>query len=303
MKLYEHLQDTATLDIAERPALVVQGGGMRGVYSMGALATLEAAGLSDSFSFVIGSSAGACNGAKFLCNQALDGVSIYTDELSCSNFVSLRRPKKIVDIDFFVNTALKERHPLDLQKLQECATPLLTVLTDAESGDERIVSSHDVTHDPYEVIRATSALPGFYDKHVQLGDRHYLDGGIVSQVPVAEAFQQGARELLVVLTRGKGYRLKHQTKGYKVSSRLVAHGQSANVRKLLTAPDSLLNRTFDLLDNEYQEKKRRTWTVRPSDMRRLVGRTTINAAALRDCAEMGKHDMEMLLVQPYTAVK
>lgn len=302
MNLYDHLRESATVDMRERPALVVQGGGMRGVYSMGALATLEAAGLRDSFSFVIGSSAGGCNGAKFLCNQAIDGVSIYVDELSSPDFVSLRRPTKMVDIDFFVDTALKERHPLDLKELQNCPTPLLTVLTDAKSGYEHIVTSHDKTLDPYEVIRATSALPGFYDKHVRLGDQHYLDGGIVNQVPVAEAFSRGAKELVVVLTRSKGYRLKHQTTGYKILSRVVAQGQSHEVRKRLMAPDASLNQALALLENEHYEKKRQTWTVRPSDIRRLVGRTTINATALRNCAEMGKQDMEILLNEPYAAL-
>ena len=47
-------------------ALVVQGGGMRGVYSMGALAALEEEGLADAFDVVVGSSAGAINGAYLL---------------------------------------------------------------------------------------------------------------------------------------------------------------------------------------------------------------------------------------------
>src|SRR6476659_5404086 len=65
-----------------RPALVVQGGGLRGIYSLSALAVLEELGLRDAFSRVIGSSAGAINGAYFLAGQARESISIYTEDLS-----------------------------------------------------------------------------------------------------------------------------------------------------------------------------------------------------------------------------
>ena len=62
--------------------LVVQGGGMRGVYSMGALAALEEMGFGECFDHVAGSSAGALNGAYFITGQASYGVETYIHYLS-----------------------------------------------------------------------------------------------------------------------------------------------------------------------------------------------------------------------------
>lgn len=54
-----YLQRPANAPAARpRPALIVQGGGMRAIYSMAALAVLEDLGLRDAFSMVLGSSAG-----------------------------------------------------------------------------------------------------------------------------------------------------------------------------------------------------------------------------------------------------
>ena len=54
--------------------LVVQGGGMRGVYSMAVLAAFEEMGWTRCFDHVAGASAGAMNGAHFITGQARYGV-------------------------------------------------------------------------------------------------------------------------------------------------------------------------------------------------------------------------------------
>ena len=73
-----------------RLGLVVQGGGMRGVYSMGALAALEEAGLRESFDIVTGSSSGAINAAYFLAGQADEAVDLYLRYLNSRECVHSR---------------------------------------------------------------------------------------------------------------------------------------------------------------------------------------------------------------------
>jgi predicted patatin/cPLA2 family phospholipase len=301
MQLLDHLRACRELPIEERPALVVQGGALRGVYSVGALSTLEELDLRESFSFVIGSSAGACNGAYFLCKQAYDGMRIYIDELSSPDFVSFKRLGKIVDIDFLVDVAVNERHPMNMTELRRCPVPLYTVLTDADSGMEHIVSSHSDELDPREVIRATAAIPGLYNRKVKLGDGEYVDGGIANQVPLAEAFAHGAREVLVVLTRERGYRRNGHGLGYRLLSRAMARGQSKAVKRRLGVADPDYNTAMALLEDEQAGPGRRTWTVWPSDTTLLVERTTADKARLQACADMGREDMLRLLKEEYTA--
>lgn len=301
MRFGEHLEHAASKASREdKPGLVVQGGGLRGVYSIGALAALEECKLTDAFSLVMGSSAGAVNGAYFLAGQAIEGIDIYVEDLSNSNFVSLRRPWKIVDIDYLVDVALKEKHPLNVAALQGSETPLYTVLTDAETAEERIVSSRDEDLDPYEVIRATAALPGLYNKRVPLAERAYIDGGIANQVPVQEAFSRGAREVLVVLTRGRGYRRNGHGVAFRLASRALARGQSTAVKARLGIADPTYNQAMGLLEDEKADgARRRTWTVWPSDLDVLVERTTADRSKLRACAKMAREDMLRLLDEPY----
>src|SRR6476646_10351166 len=79
--------------------LVVQGGGMRGVYSMAVLAAFEEMGWTRCFDHVAGASAGAMNGAHFITGQARYGVETYIDYLSKRRFIDVFRMKKLVDVD------------------------------------------------------------------------------------------------------------------------------------------------------------------------------------------------------------
>jgi predicted acylesterase/phospholipase RssA len=83
--------------------LVVQGGGMRGVYSMAALAAFEEMGWTRCFDHVAGASAGAMNGAHFITGQAGYGVETYIDHLSNRKFIDFLRLKKLVDLDYMID--------------------------------------------------------------------------------------------------------------------------------------------------------------------------------------------------------
>jgi predicted patatin/cPLA2 family phospholipase len=277
----------------DKPALVVQGGGMRGVYSVAALSVLEDLGLTDCFSMVIGSSAGAINGAYFLAGQANEGVDIYVETLSNSPFISMRRLGRIVDMDFLVDQALKAQHPLDVERVRTAHTPLYLVLTDADTGEGAIVSAQE-DYDLYEVFRATGALPALYNKRIRLGGRDFVDGGVASAIPLMEAAELGARSALVVMTRRPGYR-RHGHHGlYRKVGRAMARGQSDAVRARIGAPDDGFNRTMALLEASGGDRMK-TRTVWPSDPRRLVSRTCADRGRLHACANMARDDMRRLL--------
>jgi predicted patatin/cPLA2 family phospholipase len=279
-------------------ALVVQGGGMRGVYSMGALAELEDRSLSDAFDVVIGASAGAVNSAFLLAGQANEGVRIYVDMLSSRKFVFPLRFWKIVDIDYFVDTVLKRLAPLNVQALHASPTLLQVILTDADTGGAAIFTNREEGYDFFEVVRATAALPSLYNKRIPLGDNWYVDGGIADSVPVLRAADSGATEVLAVVTRESGFRRAESSRRYRFIARLMARGQSYTVRRKLGAEDTLFNQSMDLLEGLSSRPGFTSWCVRPSGRERLVGRTTSNKAKLLDCANMGREDMRRVLEGP-----
>ncbi|HEY7951217.1 MAG TPA: patatin-like phospholipase family protein [Solirubrobacterales bacterium] len=297
-----------------RPVLVVQGGGLRGIYSLSALAVLEELGLRNAFSRVVGSSAGAINGAYFLAGQAQESISIYSEDLSNRDFVCPWRLWKIVDIDYMIEI-LKRKHQLDEREMLAAPATLYTVLTDAETAAPKVVSNRDRSLDVYEVFRATAALPGLYNKKIELGvdGRHYVDGGVAGLVPLAQAQAEDPlaedsnsedrrkphKEALVLLTRGEGHRKTERNIVFRSVVSLLSHGQSKPVRKKICLADGIYNDMMDTLEAEHAEVPRHTWTLRPTDLERLVNRTTNDRDRLLDCAELARTDTLNLLAQEH----
>src|SRR4051794_37992778 len=74
-----------------RLALVVEGGGMRGVVSAGMVAALERLGLTACFDLVVGSSAGALNGVALLGGVAVESPGVYSGPLASREFINPAR--------------------------------------------------------------------------------------------------------------------------------------------------------------------------------------------------------------------
>ena len=295
--LGEHLRAPSG-EMCQKKALVVQGGGMRGVYSMGALAALEDAGLREAFDVIVGASAGAINAAYFLAGQAHAAVDVYVETLSNKHFVNLARIFKIVDIDYLVDHALKEVTPLDVGAVRRSPTLLEIVLTDSATAEPVVFSARDESLDLFEVIRATAALPALYNKRVHVNGREYIDGGTVDAVPIVRALETGADCVLSVLTRSPGFRRTDKWFAFRVLSRALARGQSRAVKQVMGRADPRFNTAMDLIeglqraDHDFEQ-----WSVWPSDPTRLVSRVTYDRARLRDCADMGQADMERVLTK------
>ena len=277
-----------------RRALVVQGGGMRGVYSMAALAALDDAGLRNTFDLIVGSSAGAINAAYFLAGQAEEAVNLYVDHLSNRNFVNMARINKIVDIDYLVDVALKQYLPLNIDALRKSSTLLEVILTDAETAEPKIITNRDDEFDFYEVIRATAALPGLYNKRVAVGSRLYVDGGTVDSLPLAQALDFDPEVVLAVVTRRQGYRRERHGIFYRIVGRTMAHGQSNAIKSLIGKRDPVFNSAMEALEQQHADGAR-IYGVFPSDESNLVSRTTFDRSMLLACAAMGRRDMREVL--------
>jgi predicted patatin/cPLA2 family phospholipase len=256
---------------------------------------MEERGLRDAFSLVIGSSAGAINGAYFLAGQARESVAIYSESLSGSRFVSPWRVWKMVDIDYMVDTALKHDHRLDEAAMRSAAADLHVVLTDADTGEPRIVNASRESLDVYEVFRATAALPGLYNRRVELDGHRYVDGGLTGLVPLDDALAH-AQQALVLLTRRAGHRRSDRGPVFRTLAALLARGQSRPVRKRICAADEPYNGVMSRLEKGLE--RRVLGALWPSDLGQLVNRTTSDAARLRACAALARRDMADLLDRP-----
>ena len=276
-----------------RTALVVQGGGMRGIYSMGVLKALGDAGLRPGFDHVFGSSAGAVNGAYFVAGQEQAALDGYIEDLSRKDFINPLRLRRILDVDFMVDEVVKRRRRLDLDRLRAARTRLHVSLTDARDGTLRVVTADEPGVDLYEAFRATSALPILYGRSIRVGTSEYMDGGITDYVPLVTALEAGCTDILVVITREPEYRRTRPGLMRWCFRRLLFAGLAPRVRARFLEPDERFNRTMDMLTVPGQSPANvRLSLIHPRDPGRVVGRTTTDKARLRDCVALAREDVE-----------
>ena len=98
-------------------ALVIEGGGMRGVYSGGGAVALSHLGLAGTFDAVYATSAGVMNAAYFLSQQPLLGIRVYYEDLASRRFYSPLRPWKVLDVDYVFDHVVTVSKRLDVARV------------------------------------------------------------------------------------------------------------------------------------------------------------------------------------------
>jgi predicted patatin/cPLA2 family phospholipase len=271
--------------------LVVQGGGMRGVYSMGALAGLEELGLGLSFDHVLGASAGAINGAYMLGEQARLAVTVYTDDISNKQFIDFFRCKKAIDIDFLVDEVLTKVKPLDVNGVLKSPSVLHIALTHAESGKTHYVTDKQVGSELMQALKATAALPGFYNQLVVVEGRTYIDGAVLDAIPLFRALALGCTHIVVVITRPLGFR--RAPSGFLINGlkRWLLRSLPPGARRATDHSGDLLNGTMAILEHPcFLGDRVKIVTVAPRPLTQRVTRATCDRDKLVHDALLGRSD-------------
>ncbi|MGE3939737.1 MAG: patatin-like phospholipase family protein [Nitrospirales bacterium] len=278
---------------ADTIGLVVQGGGMRGVYSMGALAALEEMGFSQSFDHVAGSSAGALNGAYFITGQASYGVETYIHHLTQKSFVNPLRLRKMVDIDWLVDHIGKQARPLHLQKLITARTTLHISLTGFTDGQTRYVTTREPGIDLWEAFRASAAMPILYNKSVKVGNDWYVDGSLRARVPIQRVVEHGCRYVVVILTMPHSHRINSRHAWLQSLSWPVTRRYSAALRQALFDEDTDYNRMKSDLSRgnlPFAVDARKVVVITPRMQPERFSTITTNPRHLMRCALQARED-------------
>jgi len=207
-------------DDPHRVALVLEGGGMRGVVSAGMTAALERLGLTHCFDLVVGASAGAINGAALLAGVAQQGAAAYWGPLASRSFVSparLLRGKPVIDVNHVLNYAAG----LDAaghERVLGSPITLHCVAVDVESAGAVDLSGMRSKRELWDALLASSRMPWAGGAPVEIDGRRYLDGGMGSPIPVAEAIAAGATHVLALQTRPHGVPRKSAS---RIGDRLI----------------------------------------------------------------------------------
>jgi predicted patatin/cPLA2 family phospholipase len=274
-----------------KTGLVIQGGAMRGIYSMAALMALGECGLGDAFDHVVGSSAGAVNGAYLVSRQARLAVGVYLENISNKRFVDFTRFRRVVDIDYLIDDVLKTEKILDIEALRQSKSVLHVVLTDYDTATATSVTSRDDDLDIMEAMRATMAIPILFNKKVKVKGRYYVDGGITEGVPLLRAIDLGCTDIIVVLTRNPSFRRKRPNVLFRLIETPFLRDYPAVTKAKIMAKDEYFNKTMEYLQRPGKlVKEASIKVIYPSDLNKMVSRTTNARERLLEYARMGRND-------------
>ncbi len=195
-----------TMQLDKNTGLVLEGGGMRGVFTSG---VLDAFMKYDCyFPYVIAVSAGACNGVSYMSRQPRRARFSNIDMLEKYDYISLKSlllQGSIFDPEILYERFPNEIVPFDKEAYQRNPATFEIVTTSCLTGQACYLSEkHDIDR-MTAIIKASSSLP-FVAQITNVDGIPMLDGGITDSIPVQRAISQGHEVNVVVLTRNRGYR-------------------------------------------------------------------------------------------------
>lgn len=268
-------------------SLILEGGGMRGVYTAGILEYFLERELE--FSCVLGVSAGACHALSYISKQRGRNKKVSVDMAVDPRYI---RYKGILDgtglfnMDFIFNQIPNELIKYDFDAFRSSSQKLIAVVTDCQTGQPVYMACHETkTNDELiDLIKASSSLP-LMAPIVHYKGMSLLDGGLSDSIPIQKAIEDGFKKNVVILTRQQGYR-KRPLKGSSVYKLLLSKECSGAVKALKNRYIHY-NQALDHL-NQYQQEGL-AFVFTPS-IELVVKRAEKDKARLEQLYQLGYED-------------
>ena len=193
--------------IFRKTGLVLEGGGMRGVFTSGVLDAFMKYDVN--FSYIVAVSAGACNGLSYVSRQPRRARMSNIDMLVKYDYIGLRHLVTqgcIFDPELLYDRFPNELVPYDYDTYFSSQSTFEMVVTNCNTGRaEYLTEKSGDRQRLLDICRASSSLP-YVSKVIDVDGLPYLDGGIVDSIPVQRAIDMGHVRNVLVLTRNRGYR-------------------------------------------------------------------------------------------------
>ena len=171
--------------------LALGGGAARGFAHIGVIQVLEENGIKPDM--VVGTSAGSVVAAFYASGKTGAQLQWLADSMDESQLTDWTVPfmsrgmLRGEALGRYINTQLNGA------KIEDLKIPLGIVATDLQNGDGILFRRGDIA----TAVRASSAVPSVFEP-VRIGNKDYVDGGLVSPVPVRYARQMGADIVIAV---------------------------------------------------------------------------------------------------------
>lgn len=196
-------------------ALILEGGGYRGIFTAGALDVMQEQGIYG-YDSMWGVSAGAINAISYKSRQlgrAMRTILAFRDDKRFMSLWSFAKTGNITGADFMYDEIQNRLDPCDYETFNSNPLRMYTVATDTVFGTAAYLPCVSLPRD-VDMVRASASLP-MVSHRVAIDGHLYLDGGTADSIPFAVALglegtpqvegHDPAERAVVVLTRERGY--------------------------------------------------------------------------------------------------
>ena len=266
-----------------KAGLVVEGGGMRGVYSAGVLDFFIEKDLF--FENNYGVSAGACHLCSYLAKQYKRAFRVNVDYLDDKRYCSvhsLLKTGNLFGAEMLYDIIPNELDLFDYNTYNKNESNFYAVITDINTGKPEYVKIGDLKKDII-YVRASSSLP-LLAQNVKINDKEYLDGGISDSIPIKKSIADGNKKNVVILTRDKTYR---KGKNSLMPVMKLKYKKYPNFVKSMADRHVVYNETLDFIKD--LEKNGDVFVIRPRKPVQ-IGRTEKNREKLEALYNDGYND-------------
>ncbi len=269
-------------------ALVLEGGATRGVFTTGVLDCLMDKDLY--LAHVIGVSMGACNAISYVSKQrgrTRDCLIHDNDEYDFYyGWKDMIKERSIMNMDMLFDVYPKEHFPFDFDTYFSSDMECEIAVTNCVTGKAEYLTEREDEERLMKITRASASMP-FASPMVMIDDVPYLDGGIADSIPVFRAVELGYKKIVVILTRGAGYRKKVPTKASAVLCKKV-YKDFPQAAHAMILRNQMYNRTLNMLES--LEKKGSIFVIRPQ--KATISRVEKDCEKLMDFYQHGYDTME-----------
>lgn len=231
--------------------LVLEGGGMRGVFTCGVLDYFMDNNIY--FPYGVGVSAGACNGLSYVSRQRgrakYSNIDLY-DKYRYMGIKYLIKKRNYLDFDLLFDEFPNQIIPYDYDTYFTSDMRFEMVTSNCLTGEANYFEEKKDAQRVIDIVRASSSLP-IMCPIAYVDETPMLDGGICDSIPVERAMSQGYDKNVIILTRNKGYR--KEKKDIKVPP--FVYRKYPEMRRALSNRNALYNAQLELAERLEAEGK------------------------------------------------
>ena len=267
-----------------KKGLVLEGGGMRGLFVAGVTDELMNQGLDSCFDGAIGVSAGACFGMNMKSKQPGRALRYNVNLSNNPNYISLKsflKTGNYVNAEFSYHTLPTEIDIFDNKTFKENPMDFYLVCTDAKTGKPVYKLMNHIDYEMLEWLRASASLP-MVCRPVFINDYILYDGGLCDPIPFQQFQKLGYERNIVVLTQPLGFQKKPTSNMWLI--RFLLH-RYPKVVECLRHRHEMYNAELEYIKEEV--KKGNTLLIAPSESLN-IGRIEMKPEKLKKVHQLGR---------------